>query len=122
MKEIVVLNKQEVRKQGLPFDQTEFQDPLELEASKSLEKDYLEELKERAFKKEILRLFIDYYCIRHRTPLKEIMKDIEKTLLVRILTRFNGNQKEAAKFLETRSTTLNEKVKRYNIRFKKKPQ
>ena len=67
------------------------QNAAELERLGQISHDYIEEWKERAFKKEILRLFLDYFCINHRIPLKEIMNDVEKTLLVRVLTQFNGN-------------------------------
>ncbi|MGD2245782.1 MAG: helix-turn-helix domain-containing protein [Candidatus Aminicenantes bacterium] len=121
MNETIETNKHMVRDQQPPLPQMDIQVPAESDSSKRLGTDYLEEWKERAFKKEILSLFIDYYCVKRQVSLKEIMQDIEKTLLVRILVQFNGNQKKAAKFLKTRSTTLNEKVKRYNIRFQKKP-
>ncbi|MGB3862790.1 MAG: helix-turn-helix domain-containing protein [Candidatus Aminicenantaceae bacterium] len=46
---------------------------------------------------------------------------MEKTVLLRALSQCNGNQKSAAKFLGMKCTTLNEKLKRYNIQFDKKP-
>ena len=122
MKEELEVNKNTSGEQGLSLYQTIIQDSVGQETPRPLDTDYLEEWKERAFKKEILRLFIDYYCVKHHTPLKEIMNDVEKTLLVRVLALCNGNQAQAAKILKTRTTTLNEKVKRFNIRFKKNPQ
>ena len=55
------------------------------------------------------------YCV------KELIGNVEKSILIRTLSQFNGSQKSAAKFLGIKYTTLNEKLKRYNIRFDKKP-
>jgi DNA-binding protein Fis len=92
--------------------------------SHSLEKispEYLDEWKERTFRKEVFELFIEYFCIRQRVPFKELIDSIEKSILIRALLQCRGNQKNAAKFLGIKYTTLNEKLKRYDVRFDKKP-
>lgn len=53
--------------------------------------------------------------------LNELMRKVERTILVRALSQFNGNQKNVARFLGIKYTTLHEKVKKYNIRFQKTP-
>ena len=93
-------------------------------ATESVEKispEYLDEWKERTFRKEVFELFIEYFCIRQRVPFKELIDSVEKNILIRILSQCKGCQKSAAKFLGIKYTTLNEKLKRYNIRFDKKP-
>lgn len=81
----------------------------------------LEEWKEETLKREVLTLFIEYFCIKQRVPLRDFMNHLEKSILMRALSRFNGNQKEAAKFLGVKHTTINQKVKKYNIIFHKRP-
>lgn len=71
---------------------------------------------------EIVDPFIDGYCleqIKHRIPLKDLLNTIERVILTRVLSRFNGHQKEASRFLRINTTTLHEKLKRYKIRFRK---
>ncbi len=80
---------------------------------------YLDEWKERAGSWEALNVFIEQFCMKQRIPLPELMNILEKTILIKVLSSFNGNQKEAAKFLGIKYTTLNEKVKKYNIKFLK---
>jgi DNA-binding NtrC family response regulator len=83
--------------------------------------EYLDEWKERTFRKEVFELFIEYFCIRQKVPFKELIGSVEKTILLRTLSKCNGHQRSAAKFLGMKYTTLNEKLKRYNIQFDKKP-
>jgi len=74
----------------------------------------------KKFRLNLLRLFIEYFCLKQRIPLKNLISSVERTIIVRVLSHFNGNQKSAAEFLGIKRTTLNEKIKRYNIRFQKK--
>jgi len=82
---------------------------------------YLDEWKERARSWEVLDVFIEQFCMKERIPLSELINILEKTILIRVLSSFNGNQKDAAKFLGIKYTTLHEKVKKYNIKFSKNP-
>jgi len=82
---------------------------------------YLDEWKERARSWEALNVFIEQFCMKQRIPLPELINILEKTILIKVLSSFNGNQKDAAKFLGIKYTTLNEKVKKYNIKFFKNP-
>ena len=91
------------------------------ESVEKISPEYLDEWKERTFRKEVFELFIEYFCIRQRVPFKELIDSVEKNILIRILSQCKGCQKSAAKFLGIKYTTLNEKLKRYNIRFDKKP-
>jgi len=50
--------------------------------------------------------------------LKEFLEDFEKRLIIRILTRVNGNRKKAARLLGMKYTTLYQKLIKYNIHFR----
>jgi len=91
------------------------------ESVEKMSPEYLDEWKERTFRKEVFELFIEYFCIRQRVPFKELIGTVEKSILIRALSQCKGCQKSAADFLGIKYTTLNEKLKRYNIRFDKKP-
>lgn len=92
-----------------------------IESVEKISPEYLDEWKERTFRKEVFELFIEYFCIRQKVPFKELIGSVEKTILLHTLTQCNGHQKSAAKYLGMNYTTLNEKLKRYNIQFDKKP-
>jgi len=70
---------------------------------------------EERYRLNILRIFIEYFCMKKRIPLKDLLEGIERMIIVRVLSHFDGNQKIAAAFLGVKYTTLNEKIKRYNI-------
>jgi DNA-binding NtrC family response regulator len=93
----------------------------EVESVEKISPEYLDEWKERTFRKEVFELFIEYFCIRQRVPFKELIGRVEKSILMRALSQCRGCQKSAAKFLGIKYTTLNEKLKRYNIRLDKRP-
>jgi transcriptional regulator of acetoin/glycerol metabolism len=73
------------------------------------------------YRSNLFRLFVEYFCMSRTLPLKELIENLERTIIIRALSRFNGNQKEVARFLGVKYTTLNEKVKKYNIYFRKAP-
>ncbi len=52
--------------------------------------------------------------------LKTFLDDLEKRLILAVLDRVGGNQREAARILGVKYTTLNEKVKRFGILFEKR--
>lgn len=52
-------------------------------------------------------------------PLKEVIGELEKRVIVHVLDEVDGNQKDAAKILGMKCTTLNEKLKRYGVRVKR---
>jgi len=94
---------------------------LDLLTIDSISPGYLDEWKEKARSWEVLNLFIEQFCMKQAIPLSELMNILEKTILIKVLSNLNGNQKEAAKFLGIKYTTLHEKVKKYNIKFLKNP-
>ncbi len=96
-------------------------DFFDFQQTEKIKPEYLDEWKERTFRKEVFDLFIEYFCFRQKVPFKELIGHVEKSILIRTLSQFNGSQKSAAKFLGIKYTTLNEKLKRYNIRIDKKP-
>ncbi len=65
--------------------------------------------------------FIDYFFLRRRKSLREVQDILEKAILIKVLSYVNGNQKDVANFLGIKYTTLNEKIKKYNIKFSKSP-
>lgn len=77
-------------------------------------------LGEEKFRLNIIKLFIEYFCIRKRVPFKKLISSMERMIIIRALSQFNGNQRKTAQFLGMKYTTLNEKVKRYNIRIQKR--
>jgi DNA-binding protein Fis len=52
-------------------------------------------------------------------PLKGVIEELEKQIILRVLNEVDGSQKEAARILGMKHTTLNEKLKRYGIRIKR---
>jgi DNA-binding NtrC family response regulator len=73
------------------------------------------------FRNEILELFVEFVCQGRPLLIKELIESLEKRIILRTLISVAGNQKEAARALGIKYTTLYEKVKRYDIRFKKIP-
>jgi DNA-binding NtrC family response regulator len=53
--------------------------------------------------------------------IKEFMEGVEKRLIIAVLERVFGNQKEAARILGIKYSTFNEKIKRYKISFRIQP-
>jgi len=76
---------------------------------------------ENKVKEEFFNFFITCFFLKKKVHLKEFMEEFEKAILLKTLSIFNGNQRIAAKFLGIKYTTLNEKIKRYNIHFQKYP-
>ena len=70
-------------------------------------------------KKNVLDALIEYAFMKNGIGLKEFIEELERTLIVKTLAKFNGNQKDSARFLGIKYTTLNEKIRRYNIHFRK---
>lgn len=64
---------------------------------------------------------VNILAAENQMQLKKLLQDVEKGIIIRFLDRTGGNQRHAAKLLGLKYTTLNEKVKRYQIRFQKKP-
>ena len=62
---------------------------------------------------------IQEYFQEEGLPLKTFISYLEIRLILSSLEKTRGNQKEAARILGVRYTTLHEKVKRYNIGFHK---
>jgi len=93
----------------------------ELENGDKLSLDFLDAGENEEFVMKSFRLFIKYFSSTQRVPLKELMNILERAILIRALSQLNGNLKNAAKFLGLKYTTLHEKIKKYNIRFRKEP-
>jgi len=84
--------------------------------------DYPEDSAGKSFYDETINRFIDQFChiqIKHKVPLKDLLDTIEKVILTRVLSRFNGHQKATSRFLRIKNTTLHEKIKKHKIRIEK---
>lgn len=75
----------------------------------------LDTRREKLPKREIVNFFLEYLISNQKIPLKKIICQLEKMMLVEALYIFNGNQKAAAKALDIKPTTLFAKIKKYNI-------
>jgi DNA-binding NtrC family response regulator len=66
----------------------------------------------------LLNVTFDRFFSIESLPLKEFIDDLERRLIIRTIFRVNGNRKEAAKLLGIKYTTLHEKLRKHNIRFR----
>jgi DNA-binding NtrC family response regulator len=66
-----------------------------------------------------VEIFAEYFCKRHPVHLKLLLDAIEKCLILKVLDRTSGSQKEAARILGIKYTTLNQKVRKHGIRFRR---
>jgi len=76
-------------------------------------------LEEAGFIENLFSLFLERICADEPVPLGVLMKHVERNIIIRVLSMVNGNQKEAAKILRIKYTTLNEKIKKYKIQLRK---
>ncbi len=59
-------------------------------------------------------LFLMDKHARSGLGLKDLLEELERSIIARVLLEFNGHQARAARFLQLRPTTLNEKLKKYS--------
>jgi DNA-binding NtrC family response regulator len=69
--------------------------------------------------RDLMDVFAEYFCRHNPVHLKLLLDAIEKCLILKVLDKASGNQKEAAQILGVKYTTLNQKVKKYGIRFRR---
>ena len=101
-------------------DQIESPGPLNIEAARQAPIDEIKKSDDRSWE-VLLNAFIEYFFIRQRRPFRESLNVLEKAILIKVLSSVNASQKDAAKFLDLKYTTLHEKIKKYNIKFFKSP-
>lgn len=77
--------------------------------------------KESRLDERLFCLFIEYFFLSSGVPLKKLMEIVEKNIIIRTLSKVNGNQKRASRVLGVKHTTLNEKIKKYKIHLSKRP-
>jgi transcriptional regulator of acetoin/glycerol metabolism len=70
---------------------------------------------------QILTLLVELFIDSESVSLPELMCKLEKKILMKVLTQYNGNIKKSSKLLGIKYTTLHEKLKRHNISFRKQP-
>jgi hypothetical protein len=58
----------------------------------------------------------EYLCREQRHSLKKLLGLLEKNILLNVLHRVKGNQRDAGRILGLKSTTLNAKMKKHGIR------
>lgn len=68
---------------------------------------------------EAVGLIAEAFFREPRPQLKQMIEELERSLILSVLVRVRGNQREAARILGIKHTTLNQKVKRYGIRFER---
>lgn len=81
-------------------------------------------LEEDMIRKELIKIFIDRFCmeqIERNIPLKDTLNSVEKMLIERVLSACQGNRQKTEKCLSLKTSTLHEKIKRFNIRTIKLP-
>jgi len=78
-------------------------------------------VKEEVFYEVFFNFFVDYFYMQEDIDLKDFINSLERAILVKMLERFNGNQKDTATFLGVNHTTLNQKVRKHKISFFKRP-
>jgi DNA-binding NtrC family response regulator len=77
--------------------------------------------KSRKNRDELFDVFVEYWCTTRPMNLRSLISQVEKSVIIKILGKVNGNQKIASKALGMSPTTLNEKLKKYGIYFRKAP-
>jgi transcriptional regulator with GAF, ATPase, and Fis domain len=68
----------------------------------------------------LVESFVELFC-HQPLCLREFIDDLERGIILMTLSKVGGNQKKAAQALGMKYTTLNEKIRRYDIQFKKSP-
>lgn len=63
----------------------------------------------------LLSVFVEKYYIDESIPLRKSMEELERKIIIKTLSKVNGNLKEASKLLGVKYTTLHEKLKKFNI-------
>jgi DNA-binding NtrC family response regulator len=74
-----------------------------------------------SFEQQAFQAYLGYARLTSTPRLKEFLESLEKSVICRLLARFNGNQRRTARHLGMKYTTLNGKVKKYGISFRKTP-
>lgn len=78
-------------------------------------------LTDKTYKDDILDgYFRDNLYGGDKTALKDFIQEMERKIIMRALQICNGNQKNTARLLDIKTTTLNVKIKKMNIHIEKK--
>lgn len=79
------------------------------------------EEEEIKFRSQIFTLLVRLLIEAEGINLPELMCNLEKNILMKVLIQCNGNIKKSSRLLGIKYTTLHEKLKRHNISFRKQP-
>jgi len=113
-----LLLKEESSAQNQKKNEAETSPQLDLRKGSSNRKKFNREEK---FKLDIYELFTESFSQEKPLMLKDFIDNLERSIIINVLDRVHGHQREAAKVLGIKFTTLNEKIKKYKICFKKSP-
>ena len=69
---------------------------------------------------ELVKKFLLRNCTNCNVPLKSFMKEFEKEMISRALNISGGNQRVASFVLGLKPTTLNEKIRKFQIKESKR--
>lgn len=69
---------------------------------------------------KLIRSYILSNCMNRNVPLKRFINEFEKEMISRALRVSGGNQRIAAFILGLKPTTLNEKIKKFDLKREKK--
>lgn len=106
-------------KDAVPY-RIESPNPINIENVWQAPIDEIKKSDDRCFE-VLLNVFMEYFFIKQRRPLRENLNILEKAILIKVLSSVNGKQKDAANFLDLNYSTMCEKIKKYNIKFFKNP-
>ena len=69
----------------------------------------------KKFRADMLWLFVDFFCQERTLDLSALIEELEMGIIMRTLSKVNGDQRQAAKALGLKCRTLNSKLKRHGI-------
>lgn len=69
----------------------------------------------KKFRADMLWLFVDFFCQERTLDLKALIEKLETGIILRTLSKMNGDQGEAAKALGLDGRTFSSKLKQYGI-------
>jgi len=64
---------------------------------------------------ELLKIYVQRYCLEQHIRLKVLMEKLERDIIFRVLESTNGNQRSAANMLGIKPNTLHYKIRRMGI-------
>ena len=88
---------------------------------KMLKNQPAEDNKNKSYRDGLFDIFAEYWCSMIPLNLRSLIDELERSVIIIILNKVNGNQRIAAEALGMRPQTFHEKLKKYGIYLKKTP-